>query len=206
MESTSDATELLLDSSSPSFPPRKYDVFLSFRGEDTRRSFTDHLFAALCRVGVHTFRDAEEVHKGEEISIELINTIKESMISVIIFSKNYASSSWCLRELEEILKCRKRVNQTVLPVFYDVKPSELRKQTGGFVDALTLHRQRFGDEQVNQWKDDLKEVADFSGWDLQNDADGYLISLPFYKTKLLVVYISNHSPMPLTTSTNNLQV
>ncbi|XP_019151350.1 PREDICTED: TMV resistance protein N-like [Ipomoea nil] len=95
------------------------------------------------------------------------------MISVIIFSKNYASSSWCLRELEEILKCRKRGHQALLPVFYDVKPSELRKQTGGFVDAVTLHRQRFGDKQVSQWKDDLKEVADFSGWDLQNDSDGY---------------------------------
>ena len=33
-----------------------YEVFLSFKGEDTRYNFTDHLYAALYQKGIRTFR------------------------------------------------------------------------------------------------------------------------------------------------------
>jgi hypothetical protein len=36
-------------------------VFLSFRGEDTRKNFTDHLYTALVQAGIHTFRDDDEI-------------------------------------------------------------------------------------------------------------------------------------------------
>ena len=52
------------------------------------------------------------------------------MISVIVFSENYASSKWCLDELVWILECRKNLGQLVLPVFYGIDPSVLRKQEG----------------------------------------------------------------------------
>ena len=91
-------------SSSSNQPPDNYgyDVFLSFRGEDTRKNFTDHLYYALTEAGIHTFRDDEEIRKGENLSIELLQAIRGSRISVIVFSKNYASSSWCLNELDLI--------------------------------------------------------------------------------------------------------
>ncbi|XP_019151054.1 PREDICTED: TMV resistance protein N-like [Ipomoea nil] len=169
MESTSETNQLLL----PSLPRCwHYDVFLSFRGEDTRKSFTDHLFAALCRAGVHTFRDAEELRKGEDISTDLIKAIQESKISIIVFSKTYVSSRWCLEELVKILECKEKTNQVVLHVFYDVDPSQVRKQTGEFGEALAQHQQRFGTKKVSQWKTALTKVANFSGWDLLNDADG----------------------------------
>ncbi|KAI9215660.1 hypothetical protein POPTR_T002968v4 [Populus trichocarpa] len=41
--------------SSRSRPEGAYDVFLSFRGEDTRKTFTDHLYTALVQAGIHTF-------------------------------------------------------------------------------------------------------------------------------------------------------
>ena len=50
---------------SSSTPRWKYDVFLSFRGEDTRNGFTDHLFDALQRKGLFTFRDEENLDKGK---------------------------------------------------------------------------------------------------------------------------------------------
>ena len=46
----------------------KYDVFLSFRGEDTRNNFTDHLYVVLQRKYILTFRDEEELEKGKSIS------------------------------------------------------------------------------------------------------------------------------------------
>ncbi|RVW13453.1 TMV resistance protein N [Vitis vinifera] len=53
--------------SSSTSNPHSYDVFLSFRGEDTRKNFTDHLYNSLFAYGIHTFRDDEEVEKGEDI-------------------------------------------------------------------------------------------------------------------------------------------
>ncbi|XP_019150986.1 PREDICTED: disease resistance protein TAO1-like [Ipomoea nil] len=173
MESTPQTNQLILASSSSSLPRKNYDVFLSFRGEDTRKSFTDHLFAALCRAGVHTFRDAEELRKGEDISTDLFTAIQESMVSIIVFSKTYASSRWCLEEVVKIVECKEKAKQVVLPVFYHVDPSEVRNQTGEFGVALALHQQRFGTEKVSQWKTTLTKVANFSGWDLRNIADGY---------------------------------
>ncbi|KAI5566642.1 hypothetical protein BDE02_13G034200 [Populus trichocarpa] len=77
----------------------------------------DHLYTALQNAGIHTFRDDNELRKGEEISSHLLKAIQESKISIVVFSKGYASSTWCLDELSEILDCRQTAGQIVLPVF-----------------------------------------------------------------------------------------
>ena len=98
----------LSSSSSSSFTHqlKNFDVFLNFRGEDTRLGFTGHLYNALCQHGINTFLD-DNFQRGEEISEELLKTIENSMMSIIVFSKNYASSTWCLDELAKIVECKK---------------------------------------------------------------------------------------------------
>ncbi|XP_049344298.1 disease resistance protein RUN1-like [Solanum verrucosum] len=151
-----------------------YDVFLSFRGEDTRKNFIGHLYFRLCQVGVNTFIDDEELRKGDVISNKLDKAIEQSRIAIVVFSKNYASSSWCLDELVKILDCKERLNQVVLPIFYDVDPSQVRRQTGSFDEALEKHKERLvGAERMEKWKAALTEAADLSGWDLRNIADGH---------------------------------
>ena len=103
-----------------------YDVFLSFRGEDTRCNFTGHLYKALCDQGFNTFID-NDLQRGEEISMELLKAIELSKISIVVFSKNFASSTWCLNELIKIFECKSN-GQRVLPIFYKLDPSEIRKQ------------------------------------------------------------------------------
>ncbi|KAM7518908.1 hypothetical protein LguiB_017870 [Lonicera macranthoides] len=107
-----------------------YQVFLSFRGEDTRKTFTDHLYTALLQAGLCTFRDDDEIERGKRLELELRKAIHGSRISIIVFSKNYASSKWCLDELVMILEWSRSGGREVLPVFYHVDPSEVRKQTG----------------------------------------------------------------------------
>lgn len=143
----------------------KYDVFLSFRGDDTRMRFTDHLYTALASHGIKTFRDDPEIQKGKAISPELFTAIGESRFSLIVLSENYASSAWCLNELSQIIECMEE-RKTVLPIFYDVEPSEVRKQTGSFAEAFTRHEQKLGDDskKVQKWRDALTKVANFSGW------------------------------------------
>ncbi|XP_031249156.1 disease resistance-like protein DSC1 isoform X2 [Pistacia vera] len=156
-------------SSSPSsmISQGKYDVFLSFRGEDTRASFTSHLYAALCQKQIQTFIDDDGLTRGDEISPALLKAIEESKISLIIFSKDYASSKWCLDELVKILECKKIKGQMVIPVFYNVNPSDVRKQTGSFKDAFVKHEEYFKGkiEKVQRFRTALTEASNLSGWD-----------------------------------------
>lgn len=106
----------------------RWQIFISFRGEDTRYSFTGFLYDALCREGFITFMDYEGLHIGDQISPSLINAIEASRLSIVVLSENYASSYWCLDELAKILECRKSKNQLVWPIFYKVKPSDIRHE------------------------------------------------------------------------------
>ncbi|CAL5347674.1 unnamed protein product [Camellia sinensis] len=172
---TLDHSSCFASSSSSTQPRWSYDVFLSFRGEDTRKNFTDHLYEALVRAGICTFRDDDELPRGREISSEVLKSIEESRISIIVFSRNYACSRWCLDELVKIIECKNTLGQLVLPIFYDVCPSDVRKQTGYFGEAFGRHEKRFVDEMENVEvrRAALSEAANLSGWDLQNVANGH---------------------------------
>ncbi|KAM5551741.1 hypothetical protein ABKV19_026538 [Rosa sericea] len=154
----------------------KYDVFLSFRGADTRNGFTDYLYSALTQRGILTFRDDPGLERGKSIRPELLAAIEESRSAIVILSPNYASSSWCLDELVKIIQCMKEMGQQVLPVFYGVLPSVVRHQRGSFelknrheVDVeVREHEEVYGqnnEDRLNSWRAALTEVADLSGWD-----------------------------------------
>nr|KAJ0222943.1 hypothetical protein LSAT_V11C200062110 [Lactuca sativa] len=148
----------------------KYDVFLSFRGEDTRKNFVDHLYAALEIQGIHTFKDDERLEKGKKMNDELLKSIEESKFYIVVFSKNYASSTWCLDELVKIMECQKVIEQIAYPVFYDVDPSEVRKQLGRVGEAFSIHN---NEGKVEKWREALREASNLAGWDLRNTADGH---------------------------------
>ncbi|KAM5576639.1 hypothetical protein ABKV19_007472 [Rosa sericea] len=158
-------------SSSGSSSNWEHDVFLSFRGEDTRNSFTDHLYYAMNQRGIDTFRDTEKLEIGKSISPELVNAIKESKFAVIVLSTNYATSTWCLDELAHILECKKLRGLEVFPVFYHVEPSEIRKQTGNYGKAFAKHETENEEKmrKVNKWREALTEIASLSGEHVTKD-------------------------------------
>lgn len=148
-------------------------VFLSFRGDDTRKGFTDHLFASLERRGIKTFKDDHDLERGKMISVELMKAIEESMFVLIILSSNYASSTWCLDELQKIVECKKEV----FPIFHGVDPSDVRHQRGSFAKAFRDHEEKFREERnkVERWRHALREVASYSGWDSKDMHEATLI-------------------------------
>ncbi|KAM1223119.1 hypothetical protein TB2_010431 [Malus domestica] len=146
-----------------------YEVFISFRGEDTRKNFTGHLHEALTKAGINAFID-DELRRGEDITTELVQAIQGSRISIIVFSRRYSDSSWCLEELVKVMECRRTLGQLVLPIFYDVDPSHVRKQTGRFAQSFLKHTD---EKKVERWRAALTEASNLSGWDLRNTLDGH---------------------------------
>lgn len=173
-----------------------YDVFLSFRGEDTRTSFTGSLYHGLHQKGINVFIDDEELRRGEQISPSLLTAIEESRISIIVFSQNYANSTWCLDELAKILECWKTKGQLVFPVFYYVDPSSVRHQRGSFGTAMAKHEVTFKDdvERLKKWKKALFDAANFSGWSLENGyVTIYYISFFLLFMYLLILFLFTYS-------------
>nr|WIL60029.1 nodulation protein [Melilotus officinalis] len=156
-----------------------YDVFISFRGEDTRNGFTGYLWKALKDKGIHTFiHDDQEISKGEQITPSLMKAIEESRIAIIVLSQNYASS-FCLDVLVHIVYNFQHSNtpQLILPVFYCIDPSDVGQHHGSYGEAMARYEKRFQNnqdhERLQKWKMALTQVTNLSGWNFNGDGDGY---------------------------------
>ncbi|XP_010321493.2 TMV resistance protein N [Solanum lycopersicum] len=155
-------------------PQWKYDVFVSFRGEDTRKNFTSHLYQGLENRGILTFVDDKRLEDGDSISEELVKAIEESQVAVMVFSKNYATSRWCLNELVKIMECKeKEIGHIVIPVFYYVDPSHVRYQSESFAEAFAKHESRYKDDvegmqKVQGWRNALAAAANLKGYDIRD--------------------------------------
>jgi len=159
---------------------KKYHVFISFRGEDTRVGFTSHLYKALCQKHIRTYID-NLMEKGDEVWAELVKAMKQSTLFLVVFSENYASSTWCLNELVQIMECHNTNEQVVvIPVFYHVDPSHVRKQTGSYGTALVKHKKQENnnDKMMQKWKAALFQAASLSGFRSTTDRY-YLFTTPF---------------------------
>ncbi|KAJ4976632.1 hypothetical protein NE237_001738 [Protea cynaroides] len=164
--SSRDTTSSVLSGGSSS-----YDVFINFRGVDTRENFVYLLSNAFRKDGIHTFIDSEELGEGEEICPSLLRVIQRSKISIPVFSKRYADSKYCLLELAEIWECHISNGQTVLPIFIDVEPRDVRNLKGSFQESFQKHQKKYENVAiVNDWKNALEKVGNLKGWTIQGDA------------------------------------
>nr|XP_043629725.1 disease resistance protein RPV1-like [Erigeron canadensis] len=140
----------------------RYDVFLSFRGE-TRNAFTDHLYKALVDVGLTPFRDNDDIDRGEDLKPEIERGIRESRASIVVLSKNYATSRWCLDELSLILEQATKLRHFVLPIFYHVYPSHDKNQEESFQINVIPDDTKWTEDNVERWKAALTKVSNMHG-------------------------------------------
>ncbi|XP_062023980.1 disease resistance protein RUN1-like [Rosa rugosa] len=140
------------------------DVFLSFRGPDTRNNFIGHLYSKLVDKGIKTFID-NDLTRGEDITEELLKVIEGSRISIVVFSAGYASSKCCLDELVKIIQCKESNGQIVYPIFYKVDPADIRYQKGQIGKGIAhLSKRKDNLEKVGSWEAALTEVSTLFGW------------------------------------------
>lgn len=102
-----------------------YDVFINHRGSDVKNTFASHLYRRLVLHGFRVFLDKQELQEGDSLTSQIQGAIRTASVQIAVFSPNYAGSSWCLDELLLILK----TGATIIPVFYNVKPSDLRPES-----------------------------------------------------------------------------
>ncbi|KAJ0923159.1 putative TIR domain-containing protein [Helianthus annuus] len=158
-------------SSSSTTVSQFYDVFMSFRGEDTRMTFTSHLYDALIENGIITYKDDRTLGLGKPIAPELLKAIETSKIAVVILSRQYATSKWCLQELKKIVDCMKLGKLIVIPIFYHVTPSDVRHQSDCFEQAFSNHdaNTEIAPGKVNIWRAAFEEVGALSGSHVTKD-------------------------------------
>ncbi|CAA7036157.1 unnamed protein product [Microthlaspi erraticum] len=143
----------------------KYDVFLSFRGEDTRTNITNRLYEALNnKEMVRVFRDNEGMKRGEEINPSLKEGMADSAASVVVLSARYADSHWCLDELATLCDLRASLKRPMIPIFYEVDPSHVRKQSHLIKTHFEMLEERFEDEKIQRWKRALTLVGNLAGF------------------------------------------
>ncbi|XP_010417196.1 PREDICTED: disease resistance protein LAZ5-like [Camelina sativa] len=130
-------------------------VFISFRGADLRLGFIGFLKKALRENNIKYYIDEEEP-RGARLEI-LFDRIKESQIALVFFSIQYAESEWCLDELLEIMKNMEKGKLRVIPVFFKVKPEDVKGQKKEFGVALYGEGRRRR-PRMPQWEDALESV------------------------------------------------
>nr|GLL38408.1 protein VARIATION IN COMPOUND TRIGGERED ROOT growth response-like [Ipomoea trifida] len=116
---------------------RKYcDVFINHRGIDTKRGVASLLYDHLERFRVRCFLDNKNMKPGDKLFDKIDGAIKDCKVGVAVFSPRYCDSYFCLHELALIMESKKKV----IPIFCDVKPSQLRVVDDGTVPASQIAR------------------------------------------------------------------
>ncbi|GAB4839875.1 hypothetical protein Ancab_020584 [Ancistrocladus abbreviatus] len=100
------------------------------------------------------------MERGDEVAPSLYQAIEDSAAAVVVISQNYADSRWCMEELCKLIEDRR----FILPVFYQVDPSNVRRQTGEVGKALDRLMQKARDEKdIKRWREALTKAGDMPG-------------------------------------------
>ncbi|KDP20925.1 hypothetical protein JCGZ_21396 [Jatropha curcas] len=127
-----------VDAIKPPPPGTTCDIFISHRGIDTKRTIAGLLHYHLSRLGLRPFLDSKNMKPGDKLFDKIDSAILDSKLGLAVFSPRYCDSYFCLHELSLIMETKKRV----IPIFCDVKPSELLVKDNGSCPAQDLQRFR----------------------------------------------------------------
>ncbi|VVA24108.1 PREDICTED: TMV resistance [Prunus dulcis] len=155
----------------------RWDVFLSFRGEDTRSTITKNIYEELEKRSVRVFRDDDGLNRGDEIASSLLEAIEDSAAAIVVLSPRYAESRWCLEELAKICERSRRLRLMILPVFYQVDPSDVRRQRGPFAEHFRAHERVYENAVVSSWRSAMAKVGGTAGYIFNASKEAELIQL-----------------------------
>ncbi|GMY37284.1 TIR-only protein-like [Fagus crenata] len=148
---------------------RSCDVFINHRGIDTKRTVAGLLYNHLSEsMRLKPFLDSKNMKPGDKLFDKIDTAIRSCKLGVAVFSPRYCESYFCLHELALIMESKKKV----IPIFCDVKPSQLRVKDYGICPAKELQRFTWALEEAKftvgltfdtskgDWSDFLKKASD----------------------------------------------
>lgn len=150
-----------------------YNVFINNRGPDVKATFATDLYHRLATCGFRVFLDKYEMRAGLDLACQIKQAIETASIHIAIFSRRYAESCWCLDELLQMwLKTCESDRDILIPVFYRVKPFEVRSMAKGpYAEARLSHEKK---NRFNpSWASALCDAANISGYELEECNGGY---------------------------------
>nr|XP_004244365.2 TIR domain-containing protein-like [Solanum lycopersicum] len=115
------------------------DVFINHRGNDTKRTIASLLYDHLTRLRITSFLDNKNMKPGDKLFDKIDSAIDECKIGVAVFSPRYCDSYFCLHELALFVESKKKL----IPIFCDVKPSELRVSKSNNIQLESKQIERF---------------------------------------------------------------
>ncbi|XP_010481625.1 PREDICTED: protein PHLOEM PROTEIN 2-LIKE A8 [Camelina sativa] len=138
---------------------KQHQVFVNFRGDELRFGFVSHLVEALQRHQINVFIDKLE-RIGEDLT-NLFVRIEESTIALVIFSRRYTESRWCLDELVKINQLTDQGLLKVIPIFFKVEPVTVKQLRGAFGDQFRDREweYRCDKPRTERWRDALASVS-----------------------------------------------
>lgn len=162
---------------------KQYEVFINHRGADVKKTLAGHVYHRLASCGYEVFLDKPEIEPGDDIRWQIKGAIATARAHIAIFSPGYAESEWCLDELVQMLDS----GVPILPVFYNVRPADLRRTSGkdgiydrflryvgwtsnngGYAEALQIHERKNVDpERIAEWRRALSKVSFIAGLELK---------------------------------------
>lgn len=144
--------------------PSLYQVFISHRGPDTKKTLASLIYHRLDNHGLRVFLDEHEIPLGAWISSAIVSAIQSASVHIAIMSPGYADSVWCLDELSLMMESCENHRSEIIAVFYDVEAADLRHiKSKCYAEAFKKHEGRHEIKQVNRWKKALKEAAQIKG-------------------------------------------
>ncbi|KAH7404511.1 hypothetical protein KP509_15G029400 [Ceratopteris richardii] len=136
------------------------EVFICHLGLDTGRTVVSVL-CGLLRSKRITFYVTDEMENEAQINSGIDEAIQKSRVYVVVLSKNFTSSKSCLDAVLKIMNTLSwgdtSRSRTVLPIFCDVNPSEVRYHKAEVKGSTTKENER--------WSKALHDLSEIKGFE-----------------------------------------
>ncbi|HIJ85539.1 MAG: WD-repeat protein [Magnetococcales bacterium] len=135
-----------------------HDVFISYSSEDI--VLVKKLVSRLKKDGINVWFDKNKIDPGAGISTEIEKGIKDSLVAILVLSKNSINSKWCIAERETVIhRDPNNEQKRFIPIRIDdlIIPD--------FLDRLSVidHRGRGNYKQILNSLKDRKELNQNKG-------------------------------------------
>lgn len=139
------------------FSKYKYDVFISHAVED-KLVIANELFQRLEEAGLNIWYSGKGLRIGDSIEETIRKNLSLSRYAVVIFSQNYLSKNWTMKELYLLMGHEIAKRKVILPILLDVTANDLVKKDITIADKFAIPVERGLDYIVEKIVEEVRGI------------------------------------------------